>query len=89
MKVAITNDPDKFRITFNPMVGDHVEFDSDRQTEKGPSGGWVERVDRASDKCWIMHSDTRAPGEEFTMSAVRVLGRTRHAKTNRPLWLLQ
>lgn len=89
MTAAITSDPDAVRITFNPMVNDHIEFNSDRQTEKGPSGGWVTKVDYAADQCWITHSDTGEPGEQFTMSKVRVLGRARHHKTKRPLWLLQ
>jgi len=88
MKAAFTNDPDLVQITFNPMVNDRIEFDSDRQTEKGPSGGCVTQIDYRADECWIEHSDTGHPGERFVISEVKVLGRGRHHKTGRPFWLL-
>jgi phage-related protein (TIGR01555 family) len=53
--------------------GDKVEFDSDRQTEKGPSGGKVVKVNGG--KVVIAHSDD--PGEEFEIAELSVnrLGR--------------
>jgi hypothetical protein len=89
MTVAITSDPDAVSITFNPRVNDWVTFNSDRQTEKGPSGGFVSCVDHRHGLCWIMHSDTKPPGEQFEMSKVRVLGRTRREPAKYTRWLLQ
>ncbi|HET8550890.1 MAG TPA: hypothetical protein VFM97_00250 [Gammaproteobacteria bacterium] len=40
-----------------PQVGDRVEFDSDRQTEKGPSGGEIIAVD--GDRVQVAHSDAQ------------------------------
>ncbi len=55
---------------FIPRVGDRVEFRSDRQTEKGPSGGSVIAVDRAAQTAVIRHSDH--PGETFRWRDVKV-----------------
>lgn len=54
--------------------GDVVEFESDRQTEKGPSAGKVVSVE--GDVVTISHSDD--PGEEFSAKtlSVRWIGRT-------------
>lgn len=55
---------------FIPRVGDAVEFASDRQTEKGPSGGSVIAVDRDKQTATIQHSDH--PGETFRWWDVKV-----------------
>lgn len=55
---------------FIPRVGDRVEFQSDRQTEKGPSAGSVIAVDREAHTAVIRHSDH--PGETFRWQDVRV-----------------
>lgn len=55
---------------FVPRAGDRVEFQSDRQTEKGPSGGSVIAVDRDAQTAVIRHSDH--PGETFKWGDVDV-----------------
>lgn len=58
------------KAAFVPKVGDTVEFHSDRQTEKGPSGGSVIAVDRETQTAVIRHSDH--PGETFKWGDVKV-----------------
>lgn len=53
---------------FTPQIGDHVEFLSDRQTEKGPSGGRVVIVEGS--KVAIRHSDAV---EWFDARKIRVV----------------
>lgn len=76
-------------IEFMPDVGDVVEFDSDMQTEKGPSSGVCTAVDYSADCCTVRHSDH--PGETFIMSKVVVFKYKRHR--NHPdrarYWLLK
>ena len=56
--------------TLMPSIGDRVEFQSDRQTEKGPSSGSVIAVDRNRQTVTIRHSDH--PGETFRWQDVKV-----------------
>lgn len=64
-------------------AGNHVEFRSDQQTEKGPSAGLVEYVNGS--QVAIRHSDTV---EWFDKTTLRVERESKHYKTGRPLWLL-
>jgi hypothetical protein len=69
---------------FAPKVGDMVEFDSDRQTEKGPSSGPVTKV--ADGKVTVKHSDH--PGETFTIAKVKVKSFNPSASDGKRLWIL-
>lgn len=63
-------------------AGDSVEFMSDRQTEKGPSGGSV-RISRGNDVL-IRHSDCE---EEFNAADLHVHKKTTHHRGG-TLWQL-
>lgn len=63
--------------------GDFVEFESDRQTEKGPSAGRVTKVEGGF--VTIQHSDD--PGERFEISALTVKRKTTHHEGG-ILWIL-
>lgn len=65
------------------MVGDAVEFDSDRQTEKGPSSGRV--VVRWGSQVSISHSDTVEWFEVADLVVSRVSTHHRGGK----LWILR
>lgn len=62
--------------------GDWVEFDSDRQTDKGPSSGKVIKVE--GDEVTIRHSDD--PGEVFSIAALKVKLKTEHYRGG-TLWI--
>ena len=62
--------------------GDHVEFLSDRQTDKGPSAGAVRGVNNG--KVLISHSDCN---ESFRVSDLMIHMETTHHKGG-VLWLL-
>lgn len=64
-------------------VGDAVEFDSDRQTEKGPSSGRV--VVRSGSQVAIRHSDTV---EWFDVNGLRVERLSTHYRGGK-LWIMQ
>jgi len=55
-------------LSFSPKIDDKVEFESDKQTEKGPSSGTVTKVDKG--KVIVEHSDH--PGEEFAINKLEV-----------------
>lgn len=74
-----------FVIEFMPMVGDKIEFLTDAQTEKGPSGGSVVKVNYREEWCLIRHSDH--PGERFEFAKV-IVARTTKAQDGRRLWQL-
>lgn len=82
---AETTDPDLVEIVFMPRVNDVVEFLSDKQTEKGPSAGYVKSVNYKKNTCVISHSDTE---EDFYCPTVRVLKYVRHRNHDdrRPYW---
>jgi hypothetical protein len=69
--------PGKGALPFAPRVGDHVDFASDRQTEKGPSAGSVVIV--SDNQVAIRHSDCV---EWFEADKVRVV---RYSSCNRNL----
>lgn len=64
-------------------VGDAVEFDSDRQTEKGPSSGRV--VLRRGSQVAISHSDAV---EWFDVNELRVERLSTHYRGGK-LWIMQ
>ncbi|MCK4843074.1 MAG: hypothetical protein KAT04_14530 [Methylococcales bacterium] len=64
------------------QAGEHVEFLSDKQTEKGPSAGTI-RISMG-DKILIEHSDTK---EEFKISELDIIRKTTHRKGG-VLWML-
>lgn len=65
-------------------VGDHVEFLSDYQTEKGPSAGTCVIVE--GDRVAIKHSDCV---EWFDRKALELERRSTHGRTGGDLWLLK
>ncbi len=67
----------------NMQAGDHVEFMSDKQTEKGPSAGVI-RISMG-DQILIEHSDTK---EEFHISELDIVRKTTHHKGG-VLWILE
>ena len=71
---------------FIPRVGERVEFRSDRQTEKGPSGGMITQVNRDDRTATIRHSDH--PGETFSWANVRVAYFV-ISHDGAPLWVLE
>jgi hypothetical protein len=73
------------RPDFDPRVGDAVQFESDRQTEKGPSAGSVVALDKANGIVTIKHSDH--PGETFQILAVRTV--YRHRRPADTFWMLE
>jgi len=64
------------------QVGDHIEFLSDEQTEKGPSTGVVEIVD--SNRIVINHSDIT---EEFFINDLSINRKSKHYN-GKTLWIL-
>ncbi|NCD13707.1 MAG: hypothetical protein EOL92_00555 [Bacteroidia bacterium] len=66
----------------HPKAGDHVEFLSDMQTEKGPSAGVI--TISCGNKILVKHSDTT---EEFIINNLMVVKRTTHNNGN-TLWML-
>lgn len=64
------------------QIGDRVEFESDMQTEKGPSGGTV--ITATENAVVIAHSDH--PGETFERHDLQVS--YARNKKNRVYWAL-
>lgn len=67
----------------NMAEGDHVDFGSDAQTEKGPSSGKVVKVEKGF--VTIAHSDD--PGERFKAAKLKVRGIGRH-RDGGVVWML-
>lgn len=65
-------------------VGDVCEFESDRQTEKGPCSGVCIEADEST--VVIRHSDH--PGESFERDSLIVNYACNKPKTNKCYWLL-
>lgn len=65
-------------------VGDVVEFDSDLQTEKGPSSGTIKEVDGT--RILVAHSDAE---EWFDGTKLIVSEKTTAADGKRPLWIMK
>lgn len=76
--------PDRFTY-FTPAVGDLVEFESDRQTEKGPSSGRIVSTNGRFGTCVIQHSDDQ---ELFFIDQVKAKRLTRSYR-GEPLWILE